>query len=360
LPRETGCSNASREQLELWTARVTPPEEADAPRRQTAAAPKTLPVGSSPIGLNNRLGRAELRMTTITGAAVMGWLRIVLHRSGMYWPHPVPYRLFGSTKPRPLTALTISLAISILVASCSIPGNIAHRKPQESIEVPFFEKDIEVLVPKGPERHLPSCPPNCGPDPRDWTVAKELAEVTAKLKNTSATYYRPNVLLLGSLTSVQFVIKTNLDQPVDQLFNGFDGEVTATTVRVASDVSAELTASPDMLEITLRGGEKMRSILSPAPITWVWDVKALKPGKAIVILQVFSRIKIGGEVKPVEIRVLQDSWSVEARGLEWLKYQIAEIEPVRASLFAIVSAIVAVLGYFGFRGWRRGDRDLEV
>jgi hypothetical protein len=95
----------------------------------------------------------------------------------------------------------------------------------------------------------------------------------------------------------------------------------------------------------------MRTILSPVPITWVWDVKPLKPGPARVTLEVTSYIKTGKDTEPVPIRVLQDTWLVEARGLEWVKYQIEQIEPIRAFIFTMVAAVVAVLAWFGIKGW---------
>jgi hypothetical protein len=43
---------------------------------------------------------------------------------------------------------------------------------------------------------------------------------------------------------------------------------------------------------------------------------------------------------------------VHASALEWVKYYVAQIEPIRAFLFAIVAGIVGTLGYFGFKGWK--------
>jgi hypothetical protein len=43
---------------------------------------------------------------------------------------------------------------------------------------------------------------------------------------------------------------------------------------------------------------------------------------------------------------------VHASLFEWVKYYVAEIEPVRAFLFAIAAGIVGTLGYFVFKGWK--------
>lgn len=71
-----------------------------------------------------------------------------------------------------------------------------------------------------------------------------------------------------------------------------------------------------------------------------------KPGAASVTLEITSYVNIGKKTEPVPIRVLQDTWIVEAHGIEWAKYQIEQIEPIRAFLVAIAAAIVAVFAHF--------------
>jgi hypothetical protein len=178
------------------------------------------------------------------------------------------------------------------------------------------------------------------------------------MRNYPAEYNKPGTLLLGDSTPVQLVVKTNESQDTTPYFKDFAGEVTIATVMVASDVSAKLTGPPDTLQITLRGEDK-RTILSPVPITWIWDVKPLKPGKANVTLEVTSYIKKGNDTEPVPIRVLQDTWVVEAHGIEWMKYQIEQIEPIRAFIVAMVAGVAAVLAWFGIKGWGKSKPDFE-
>jgi Domain of unknown function (DUF5666) len=173
--------------------------------------------------------------------------------------------------------------------------------------------------------------------------------LSQRLRDMPAKYNKPGVLLLGNSEPVEFVIQTSEQQQVDDMFKGFKGDVTATTVRVADNVSAVLTGPRDMVEITLRG-EPLRTILRGTPVSWVWDVRPLKPGQAQVVLEVFSHVKVAAEEQRAQIRVLQDTWTMEARGFEWVKYQISEIEPVRGFVFAMVSAAAATLAYFGVRG----------
>ena len=183
--------------------------------------------------------------------------------------------------------------------------------------------------------------------------------IASKLKSFPAEYNKPRTLLLGDSTPVQLVIKTNENQEIPSLFKGLEGELAKTTALVAQDVSAQLTGPPDMLEITLRG-DKMRTITSAAPIVWEWDVKPLKPGKAQVTIEVTSYITSGKDKEPVPIRVIQDTWEVDARGLEWVKYQIQQIEPIRAFVFTMGTGIAAVLAWFGIKGVGKGKPDSET
>jgi hypothetical protein len=188
----------------------------------------------------------------------------------------------------------------------------------------------------------------------------ELARaVASKMRNYPAEYNKPGTLLLGDSTPVQLVIKTSESQDIAPDFKGFEGEVTMATVMVAKDVSAQLAGPPDMLQITLRG-DKMRTILSPVPVTWIWDVKPLKPGKANVTLEVTSYIKNGNDTEPVPIRVLQDTWVVEAHGFEWVRYQIEQIKPIQAFLAAVGTMLVGVLAWFGIKGWGKSKPDFDT
>jgi hypothetical protein len=187
----------------------------------------------------------------------------------------------------------------------------------------------------------------------------ELARaVASKMKSYPAEYNKPSSLQLGDSTPVQLVIKTNEHQDTQPYFKDFEGEVTTATVFVARDISAQLTGPSDRLQITLRG-DKMRTILSPESITWIWDVKPLKPGNAQVTLEITSYVKTGDDTEPVPIRVLQDTWFVDARGMEWAKYQIEQIEPIKGFIFSMVAAVAAVLAWFGIKGWGRRRRDFE-
>ncbi|HJY80179.1 MAG TPA: tetratricopeptide repeat protein [Candidatus Binatia bacterium] len=179
-------------------------------------------------------------------------------------------------------------------------------------------------------------------------LAQSLGE---KLRTLPAKYNRLDTLFMGTSSPVELVIQTAQQQAIDEMLKGFPGEVKATTVRMASTASAYLTGPKDMIEITLRG-DPVRTVTADAPVSWIWDVRPLKPGQVQVVLELFSHVKIGADEGRAQFRVLQDTWNVEAKGLEWVKYQVAEIEPIRAFLFALITGLVGTLAFFGIKGWR--------
>jgi hypothetical protein len=62
----------------------------------------------------------------------------------------------------------------------------------------------------------------------------------------------------------------------------------------------------------------------------------------------------------VPIRVLQDTWVVEAHGFEWVRYQIEQIKPIQAFLAAVGTMLVGVLAWFGIKGWGKSKPDFDT
>jgi len=275
-------------------------------------------------------------------------------------------RLVLITPRRSLLALAATAAgggiflLGVVAAFLATP-KFAPPVPPSDVSVPFTNSDIEPRLARAIDAVPPVSYSGGFPYKRFTKPSDELASAVArKMRSYAAEYNKPGTLLLGKgSTPVQLVIKTNENQETASYFKDFEGEIAEATVLVARDLSADLTGPSDRLQITLRG-DKMRTILSPAPITWIWDVKPLKPGPAQVTLEVTSYIKKGKDTEPVPVRVLQDTWFVEAQGMEWVKCQVEQIEPIKAFIFSIVAAVVAVLAWFGIRGWGNSKPDYET
>jgi hypothetical protein len=259
-----------------------------------------------------------------------------------------------------LILTTLAVGGAIVAISLTLNDHLPFKAPQklQTINVPPATVDIEGRLTAAIKADRFPTYAQGFPSPLTRPSDELAHAVASKMRNYPAEYNKPGTLLLGDSTPVQLVVKTNESQDTTPYFKDFAGEVTIATVMVASDVSAKLTGPPDMLQITLRGEDK-RTILSPVPITWIWDVKPLKPGKANVTLEVTSYIKKGNDTEPVPFRVLQDTWVVEAHGIEWMKYQIEQIEPIRAFIVAMVAGVAAVLAWFGIKGWGKSKPDFE-
>jgi hypothetical protein len=257
-----------------------------------------------------------------------------------------------------LTTLVVGAAAVAISSTLNDLLPFEARQKRQTIDVPPATVDIEGrLAAAITADRFPTLAQGF-PSPLTKPSDELAYAVASKMRNYPAQYNKPGTLMLGDSTPVQLVVKTNESQDTAPYWRAFAGEVSIATVMVASDVSAKLTGPPDLLQITLRGEDK-RTILSPVPITWIWDVKPLKPGKANVTLEVTSYIKKGSNTEPVPIRVLQDTWIVEAHGIEWMKYQIEQIEPIRAFIVAIVAGVAAVLAWFGIKGWGKSKPDFE-
>jgi hypothetical protein len=225
----------------------------------------------------------------------------------------------------------------------------AQRKPGEGRPV-GTEVEPRAETPAPPAPAPPSAAAIAPPSASTPPAARELAESLGdKLRTLPAKYNRPNTLSLGASSQVELVIQTSGQQPIDDMLKGLPGEIRSTVVRMGTNASAYLTGPKDLVDISLRG-EPLRTVTADAPVSWIWDVRPLKPGQIQVVLEVFSHVRIGGDEGRAQFRVLQDTWNVEAKGFEWVKYQVAEIQPIWALLSAAVTGAAGLLAFFGIKG----------
>ncbi|MCA1435598.1 hypothetical protein I6F33_21785 [Bradyrhizobium sp. BRP20] len=190
--------------------------------------------------------------------------------------------------------------------------------------------------------------------------SEELASLLAShMRDAVAKFKRPRSLFLGNSYPVQLELSTNLGKVERDEWKGFEGELKTVQLRVSQGVSAQLTGPPDMLRITARD-EKMKSLRFNETVYWIWDVEPLKPGKATITLEVVSYIQDGKDRAPYPIRVLQDTWDIEGLGIEWVRYQIAQIEPIRAFVYSTTAGLAAVLAWLGITGRKRRRPDFET
>jgi hypothetical protein len=241
------------------------------------------------------------------------------------------------------------MAFPLLVAACGPDDGQKHIDLDKTPQVGQLQKPLEKAL---------------GEDRSGLTRSNvELATFLAnQMKNATARFKRPHEVHLGESFPVQLELSTDVSvvrDDADAHWKGFQGELRTAQLRVSQSVSAQLTGPPDMLRITPRD-DKMKSLKFLDSAYWVWDVKPLRPGKATITLEVISYVQDGKDRDPYPIRVLQDTWEIEAYGLEWLKYEIVQIEPIRGFVYSITAGIVGVLAWFGISGRKRRRSDLET
>jgi hypothetical protein len=174
--------------------------------------------------------------------------------------------------------------------------------------------------------------------------------IVEKKARVDATFNKPDHLRLGTSHPVQLILVADPGKPANQQFVGVPGMITTKEIEVGRAVSAILTSDKEVLQITSRV-DKVQTF-SGENLSWVWDVKPLKPGKTLVTLEVMSHLKPKDGPEQVSmVRALQETWLIEAEGLEWAKYYWNEYDWLRTAVYGIVTGFVAVLGYFGFKGF---------
>lgn len=188
-------------------------------------------------------------------------------------------------------------------------------------------------------------------------IPKEVSkEMLDQLKKLPATYTKPGAIPLNSSIPFQLAIQTSPSQNVQRLFNRTPGNVESVEINVAEKMAAKLTAPTDMFEVKLRGDEPRRLITSAASVTWVWDVKALRPGSAVATLEVFAYLNDDNEGQGIVFRVYTDTWEVETPRGEYIRYLIDHYSGIYQFGAVVITSIGGFLAWFGFRSRRGGEK----
>jgi hypothetical protein len=188
-----------------------------------------------------------------------------------------------------------------------------------------------------------------------YSNVQRIAPDSPGFRPAVAKFNQPDQLALGKVAQVELVLSVNLGQDMADLFENLEGKLTERQLQVGDEVTAILSAPKDALEIAPRF-EAKRSVSSLSEISWIWDVRPLKPGKVFVTLDVLSEVKgPDGKSNGAQYRALQESWEIQAHGLEWVKYQIASVQPIAAAIYGLAGVLTSVLAFFGIKSFRKGS-----
>jgi hypothetical protein len=92
-----------------------------------------------------------------------------------------------------------------------------------------------------------------------------------------------------------------------------------------------------------------------AEILFSWFVTPLTIGKIPVRFDLFSQSSPEKDAPGRTIQVMQEEWVADARGLHWVKYELAELDPIAKAIMGLCAAIGAALAFVGVKnriqGW---------
>jgi hypothetical protein len=166
----------------------------------------------------------------------------------------------------------------------------------------------------------------------------------------AAYFNKPESLYVYESAEVKLVIDSKIRTSAElaSIFANLQGDQIYKPVKVGAFLTAKLSAPPDMLEITPVDA-RMEKVTADGDLDFSWFVKPLQVGQIQVRMDLFSQDTdaSGAAVEPVQ--VMQDDWLVDARGLNKVDYELSRVEPLRAALWTLVSAIGAVGSYFGLQ-----------
>jgi uncharacterized caspase-like protein len=171
------------------------------------------------------------------------------------------------------------------------------------------------------------------------------------LKSVPARYNVPEYLTYGLSKEISFVLEPQgVGTGADRLTN-MPGEVVTAIVQVSPQVKALLTGPADSVEIKLRGGEdaQRKAVTLSTPVQWVWDVKAIGVGTAVLQLELISFIPSNEKDTSLQVSTFRRQIPIEISGLDQAKRFVAEISSLWAFLAAVATALGGTLAFVGWR-----------
>lgn len=176
-------------------------------------------------------------------------------------------------------------------------------------------------------------------------------------ENKKVHFNRPTILYVGESTEIQAVVDAHAltEAAKNDLFGNLRGDVLVKSIQARKFLSAKLIADPYLVSITQKD-ELLRQASTDEQIIWTWYLRPLRIGNISITLDIFSQDTAASGSPVSEARVLHETWTADARGWEWVKYQVSEIQPVYAAAAAITAGIAGLIGFFFKRRHDDGDK----
>jgi len=208
---------------------------------------------------------------------------------------------------------------------------------------------------------LAGCSPNSGPkssgDVKDLRGAVAvshliqpkshgLSEVVGGTASTRWSYINePHVLYYNETNEIKLLVphpKTS-EAAINLAFSNLAGDVEPKPVilSIGSFVSAQLSAPKTALDIE-EVEQKPEKFTADADLTFTWFVTPRTVGKIPMHLDIFES---ADPASPSEtpVQVLQEDWTAQARGLNYVKFYVADLSPTVTALWSGGAAVASVI-----------------
>jgi hypothetical protein len=175
---------------------------------------------------------------------------------------------------------------------------------------------------------------------------KALESLAARLPQIPVGYNKPKSLEFDRDTEITLIVETASAKDALAELQTFSGEKVSGVAKLAPDVEAVLSGPPDDVVITPRqnAAQKLTEI---ANVQWIWDVKAKHPGSTTLTLDLWTTVHASDGDRTVRMRTFRDTIPIHVSRLQWLTYEIDQIDPVWKALIAAVTAIGGALTAWG-------------
>jgi hypothetical protein len=186
--------------------------------------------------------------------------------------------------------------------------------------------------------------------PKDLTT-NLWVEVKPYLQPIPVRYNTPEYLTHGRSTEISIVLEPQgIETGVDRL-EGMPGKVVTAMVQVSPQVQALLSGPADLVEIRPRGGDdaQRKTITSAAPVQWIWDVKAVGEGIAILHLELIAYISNRDEDTSFQVTAFRRPIPIEISTADRVKRIMSELNPIWGFVAIVIAGVAGLLAYFGWK-----------
>jgi hypothetical protein len=199
-------------------------------------------------------------------------------------------------------------------------------------------------APPAADTAAPAAP---APPPAPSPVTQDSAQLLRQLQSVPITYNRPATLSFDQDTPITLVVE-GLGAGSAGALGAFPGQQVSSQALLSPRVTARLTGPSDEVSIQAQSADT-QEVSSIANTSWLWQVRARKPGQTTLTLELDANVVIDGKPTPLQVRTYTDRFGVHMNLISRTTYEIQRIDPIWRWLG--LGTPVAIIG--GFLAWRR-------